>query len=70
MNPTETSCIKLIDYTKKSWMLHTQKKEEAGKQEVKGMVNLGSFLAISELIFSKTMGNKDALKKGLMKHIF
>lgn len=51
-------------------MLHTQKKEEAGKQEVKGMVNLGSFLAVSELIFSKTMGNKDALKKGLMKHIF
>lgn len=34
------------------------------------MVNLGSFLAISKLSFSKTMGNQAALKNGLMKHIY
>lgn len=38
-------------------------------RKIKRMVNLGSFLAIFELGFSKTMGNKAALKNGLMKHV-
>lgn len=37
--------------------------------KIKRIINLGIFLAISELAFSKTMRNKAALKNGLIEHI-
>lgn len=65
----QTFCIRLTDHTKSSWMLLPQEGRNWEWSKLKRMVNLGSFLAISELSFSKTTGNRAALKNSLMKHI-